>query len=121
MCGKASAEICRARDEGRQQLPRIRPLYDHRLLLGGRGQPDLRSGIGLEVVLHHVRLDARTAAGGGGDVEAVLGEPADDAVVADEAVLAEREAVAAAADASLARRLVYIRSHEGDGIGADDL
>ena len=92
-----------------------------RPLLGGRGEPDLEVGpLGLQVVLHHVE-DARGAAGGGGDVEAVGGEPADDAVVADEAVLAEQEAVAAAADPELRPGVGVHPLHEGDGVGADDL
>ena len=41
--------------------------------------------LGLKIVLHHVE-NTGGAAGGRGDVEAVLGEAADDAVIADEAV-----------------------------------
>ena len=54
-------------------------------------------------------------------MEAVAGEAADDAVVADEAVLAEQQAVAAAADPELGPGVGVHPLHEGDGVGADDL
>ena len=103
-----------ALDKRREQLAGVRALErDDRPLLGGRGEPDLEvRPLGLEVVLHHVE-DARGAAGGGGDVEAVRGQPADDAVVADEAVLAEQQAVAAAAEPELRPGVGVHPLHEG--------
>ena len=108
------AEMSRPSTKGSSSLRAFGPLSAiDRPLLGGRGEPDLEVGpLGLEVVLHHVE-DARGAAGRGGDVEAVGGEPADDAVVADEAVLAEQQAVAAAADAELGPGVGVHPLHEG--------
>ena len=100
-CAEAASEMSRPSTRDRAAAWRSGLAARSSPTLGGRGEPDHEIGpFGLEIVLHHVE-HARRAAGGGGDVEAPLGQPADHAVVADEAVLAEEEAVAAAADAEL--------------------
>src|SRR5690606_16501609 len=57
----------------------------------------------------------------GGDVEAVLAHAADDAVVADVAVVAEQQAVAAAPRRELGPWVGVHAVHELDRVGADDL
>ena len=57
-------------------------------------------------------MHARRAAGRRGDVEAVGRQPADDAVVVDEAVLAQHDAVAAAAGLELLPRVGVEQFHE---------
>ena len=63
---------------------------------------------------------ARTA-GRRGDVEAVRRQPADDAVVIDEAVLAQHDAIAAAAGLELLPRVGVEQLHELRRVRADDL
>src|SRR3546814_6092186 len=87
-----------ALDQRLEQLLGVRAVErDDRPLRGRRRKPDLElRPLGLEIVLHHGE-HARRTAGRGGDVEAIGGEPADHAVVADEAVFAQKQAVAATA------------------------
>src|SRR3546814_7967794 len=76
--------------------------------------------LGLEIVLHHGE-HARRTAGRGGDVEAIGGEPADHAVVADEAVFAQKQAVAATAGRQLGPGIGVHPVHEFCRIRPDDL
>ncbi len=65
--------------------------------------------LGLQVVLHQ-REDARRAAGRRRHVEAIVGHAGDHAVVVDEAVVAQQDAVARAPRrARLAKSLTYMR------------
>ena len=101
-------------DERRQQLARARTLHcDHRPLLGGRGQPDIEIGpLGLPVVLHH-REHARGATSGRRDMEPVFGEPRHHTVVVDETVVAQQDAVLAAAHRKLGPIVDIEAVHEG--------
>ena len=101
---------------------RLRPLHgDDRPLLRDRGQPDVEMReLGLEIILHHVHHAGR-AAGRRCDMEAVRREAADDAVVIDETVLAQHDAVAAAADFELLPRVGVEKLHELRRVRADHL
>ena len=63
----------------------------------------------------------RGADGGRRDVEAILREARDDAVVHDEARLVQHQAVAAAPDAELGEGIDVEPVEEFAGVGADDL
>ena len=111
-----------ALDQRGDHLARLRSLDgDHRPLLGGRGQPHLEIGeFGLEIVLH-VMEDARRPAGRGGDVEAVGGDPADHAVIHDEARLAQHQPVAAASGLELRPGVGVEAVHELGRVRPDHL
>ena len=107
---------------GCDDVARLRPLHgDHGPLLGDRGEPDVEMReLGLEVVLHVVH-DARRAAGRRRDMETVGRQASDDAVVIDEAVLAQHDAVAAAARLELLPRVGVEQLHELRRVRADHL
>ena len=109
-------------DQRRDDVARLRPLHrDDRPLLGDRGQPDIEMReLGLEIVLHVVH-DARRAAGRRRHMEAVRRQPADDAVIIDEAVLAQHDAIAAAAGLQLLPRIGVEQFHELGRIRPDHL
>src|SRR5262249_6488996 len=94
---------------------------DHGPLLRYRGEPHPEVGeLRLQVVLHVVE-DARGAAGSRRDVEAVGRETADDAVVHDEAGLAEEEAITATARLQLGPGVGVEAVHEFGGVRPDNL
>ena len=107
---------------GCDDVARLRPLHgDDRPLLGDRGQPDVQMReLGLEVVLHVVH-DARRAAGRRRHMEAVRRQPADHAVVIDEAVLAQHDAIAAAAGLQLLPGVGVEQLHEFRRVRPDHL
>ena len=109
-------------DQAVQNPSRIGALHrDYRKLFGGGGQPQAQFlPFGLEVVLHHIE-HPRRAASGGGDMETILGDAGDDAVVDDEAGLVQQDAVAAAAGRQLLPRVDVESLEEFGGVGADDL
>lgn len=82
----------------REQLCRVRAVQRNGgPLFGRRGQPDIEiRPLRLEVILHHVQHPGGAACRGG-DVETVFGHAADDTIVANEAVIAEQQAITAAA------------------------
>ena len=109
-------------DQRLDDLARVGALHgDHRPLLGNGGQPDVElRELGLEIVFHVVH-DAGGAARRGGDVEAVGRQAADNAVIIDETVLAQHDAIAAAAGLELLPRVGVEQFHEFRGVGPDDL
>ena len=101
MKGSASRREVDVAAERLQQLAGLRAGDgDLGVLLGEVGDVDLEvPPFGLQPFLHPA-VHPVGAAGGGVAEEAVLGQPHDDAVVEQEAVLVAHEAVAAAADRS---------------------
>ncbi len=89
---------------------------DGRPLLGDGGAVDAQFGpLGLQPLLHPVQ-NGRRVAGGGGDQEALLGEPDDGAVVEDHAVRAAHHAVADRAGLQGAHHVGVEQIEEGCGV-----
>src|SRR5690606_23341491 len=101
----------------RDDVAALRPLHRyHRPLLGNGSEPHLEMGeLGLEIVLHHVQ-HARRAAGRRGDMEPVLGEATDHAIVINVAVFAQHHALAAPARLQLLPGLGVHELHECGGV-----
>ena len=121
-CGNAAWERSTPVDQRRDDVARLRAVdRDRRELLGDGGEARLQIGpFGLQIVLHH-RCDMRGARSRRRDVEAVFGQPHDDAVVIDEAHLVQHQPIAAAPDAELGERIDVEPVEKFRRVGSDDL
>ncbi len=118
-CGGRKIDV---RDERRQHVARLRSLQgDDGPLLRGRREPRPQvRPLGLQIVLHE-RQDARRPARRRRHVITIVRDARDHAVVVNEAVVAQQDAVAAATHRE-AREVVHVHARqERRGIGPHDL